>query len=226
MKLVALDTSTETLCLGISDDKKVLLEEKMLLERKHSTQLLPILRDALKRLGLSIKEMDGFIVGLGPGSFTGLRVGISMVKAMALSLEKPIVGVPTLDCLAEAVSVNGIQIAPLMDAKREQVYAALYERRNDLLQKKIEEKVIPPESFLKEITAKTLFLGGGASLYRDKIVKFLKEKASFADPTYDIPDPRTLLSLGRARFEKKKFENLNHLVPLYLYPKDCMIRKG
>ena len=225
MKLVALDTSTETLCLAISDDKKVLLKEKILLERKHSTHLLPILRDALKRHHLSIREIDGFVVGLGPGSFTGLRVGISMVKAMGFSLQKPIVGVPTLDCLAEAVSENGIQVAPLVDAKREQVYAALYERKNGLLHKKIEERVTPPDSFLKEIKTKTLFLGGGTNLYREKIVKVLGEDAAFTDPTYDIPDPETLLSLGIARFAKKRFEDPRTLVPLYLYPKDCMIRK-
>jgi len=225
MKLVALDTSTEYFCLGISDGEKVLLKERILLERKHSTHLLPILRDGLKRHRLSIQEIDGFIVGLGPGSFTGLRVGISMAKAMAFSLKKPVVGVPTLDCLAEAVPQNGIQIAPLIDAKREQVYAALYERKNGLLHKKIKERVTPPASFLKDLRTETLFLGGGTTLYREKIVEVLGERALFTDPTYDIPDPATLLSLGRIRFAKKRFEDLGTLVPLYLYPKDCMIRK-
>lgn len=225
MKLIAIDTSTEYLSLGVSEDKKILFAETFLLERRHSTDLLPILDKTLKRLKLSIEEFDGFIVGLGPGSFTGLRVGISMVKAMALALDKPIVGVPTLDCLAASVKENGLPIAPLVDAKRQQVYAALYEKRNSLLQKKMKEKVIPPDLFLKTLKGKTLFIGGGARLYKETIQKAMGKNALFGKSAYDVPDPETLVRLGGGRFEKREFVDLRSLVPLYIYPKDCMIKK-
>jgi len=225
MKFIAIDTSTEYLSLGISEDKKILFAETILLERRHSTDLLPILEKTLKKLRLSIRDIDGFIVGLGPGSFTGLRVGLSMVKAMALSLKKPIVGVPTLDCLAGAVPEKKFPIAPLVDAKRNQVYAALYEKTNGLLKKKVKEKVIPPESFLRTLKGKTLFIGGGATLYRDAIKRILGKKATFTQSSYDVPDPATLISIGVDRFKEKQFENPYTLVPLYIYPKDCMIRK-
>lgn len=225
MKLIAMDTSTEYLSLGIAEDKKILFAETILLERRHSTELLPILEKVLRRIKLSIREIDGFIVGLGPGSFTGLRVGISMVKAMAVSLEKPIVGVPTLDCLAFAVRRNGLPIAPLVDARRQQVYAALYERKNGLLKKKVKEKVVPPEPFLRTLKGKTLFIGGGATLYRETIEKVLGERACFGDSSYNIPDPGALLALGLERFSKKALEDPYTLVPLYIYPKDCMIKK-
>lgn len=225
MKLIAIDTSTEYLSLGVSEDKKILFAETILLEKRHSTELLPILEKVLKRLKLSIREIDGFIVGLGPGSFTGLRIGISMVKAMAVSLEKPIVGVPTLDCLAASVKENGVPIAPLVDAKRQQVYAALYERKNGLLKKKVKEKVVPPERFLRTLKGKTLFIGGGAVFYRETIKKVLGRRACFGRSSYDIPNPAALLLLGLGRFSKKAFEDPATLVPLYIYPKDCMIKK-
>lgn len=230
MKCVALDTSTEYLSLGICEDKKVLFTQTTLLERNHSALLLPILEDVLKRLGLSIRNIDGFIVGLGPGSFTGLRVGISMVKAMAVSLQKQVVGVPTLDCLAEALLEKGklpekMEVAPFVDAKRNQVYAALYIKQNGTLRKKIPEQVTPPDPFLKALRGETLFLGGGATLYRGVIQKTLGKRAHFTDSFHDIPDPATLLAMGFQRFQKKQLENPSTLVPLYLYPKDCMIRE-
>lgn len=225
MKLIAIDTSTEYLSLGISDGEEVLFAKSFFLERRHSTDLLPILEKTLKKLRLSIQEIDGFVIGLGPGSFTGLRVGLSMVKAMAASLRKPVAGVPTLEVLAEAVPGDGPQIAPLIDAKRQQVYAALYERKGEKLLKKVKEEVIPPEDFLRTVEGKTLFVGGGTALYRDMIQKRLGKNALFTDRAHDIPNPKTLLKLGRVRFAQKRFENVNTLVPLYLYPKDCMIKK-
>ncbi len=225
MKAIALDTSTEYLSLGIAEDKKILFEQAFLLERSHSTLLLPILGESLSRLDLSIQDIDGFIIGLGPGSFTGLRIGISMVKAMAVTLSKPVVGVPTLDCLAQSVSEKETQIVPFVDAKRNQVYAALYQRKNGSLQKRFREEVVPPEDFLKKVKGRTLFLGGGASLYREKIVEVLGLHALFADPSQDIPNPRTLLRLGMEKFSKKMFEDPRTLVPLYIYPKDCMIKR-
>ena len=225
MKFLAIDTSTEYLALGISEDQRILSAQKILLERRHSTDLLPILEETLKKLRLSIQEIDCFIVGVGPGSFTGLRVGISMVKAMALGLQKPVVGVPTLDCLAFAVPEKELPIAPLIDAKRQQLYAALYEKKNGFFKKKVKEKVIPPEKFLRTLRGKTLFIGGGATLYRDTIQGMLGKNAVFTDPSYDIPDPAALIALGVDRFSRKEFEDPATLVPLYLYPKDCMIRK-
>ena len=223
MKVIAIDTSTEYLALGISEDQRILSAQKILLERKHSTDLLPILEKTLKKLRLSIRGIDGFIVGLGPGSFTGLRVGISIVKVMAVALGKPIVGVPTLDCLAEAAPGEGDRVAPLVDAKRQQVYAALYERKNGFLRKKISENVIPPETFLKTLGGKTLFVGDGALLYRETIQRVLGNNANFTDAAYDSPNPSTLLRLGLKQFEKKCLEDPRTLVPLYLYPKNCMI---
>ncbi len=224
MKFLAFDTSTPYFSLGISKEGKTLFAERILLERKHSADLLPVLEKVLKRLKLPIREIDCFIIGLGPGSFTGLRVGISMVKVMAVSLQKPVVGVPTLDCLAEAVSDEETRIVPFIDAKRSQVYAALYERENGFLQKKINEQVTPPETFLGSLEGRTLFLGDGAFLYRSLIEKRLGKEARFAPPEQGIPDPATLLRLGGERFVRKAFENPRTLIPLYLYPKDCMIK--
>ena len=134
-------------------------------------------------------------------------------------------GVPTLDCLAGAVLGGGIQVVPFIDAKRNQVYAALYERKNGVLRKKIRERVTPPHSFLKTVRGKTLFLGDGAVLYKDMIRGMLGKRAVLADPAYHVPNPATLVAIGVDRFTKGRLENPYKLIPLYLYPKDCMINK-
>jgi len=225
MRLIAIDTSTDYFSLGISEDDQVLFSKSFLLYRKHSTELLPILEETLKKLRLSIREIDGFIVGQGPGSFTGLRVGISMVKGMAVSLQRPIVALSTLECLAQGAPPGSGSVAPWMDAKRSQIYAALYYKKNGAFREQWHEDVVTPDAFLKRVKGKTLFVGEGASLYREVIQSHLGKDAIFAHSRYNIPDPKVLLRVGGERFAKKRFESPYTLTPLYLYPKDCMIKK-
>ena len=225
MKLLGFDTSSDYLVLGISDGERMLYSESILLGRKHSTELFARLEKALKKARLTLKELDGFVVGQGPGSFTGLRIGISIAKALAYSLKKPIAAVPTMDVLAEPFRSESMPICPILDAKRSQVYACVYENNGKALKRTIEYQVTPVEPFVKTLKGKIIFLGEGLRLYEKEIRLLKKDEAVFAPEKFWIPAPQHLLSLGRSRFEQKQFDDPFALVPLYVYPRDCMIKK-
>jgi len=225
MKLLGFDTSSDRLVIGLSDGDKLLYHQSILLGRRHSTEIFTYLEKALKESHLTLQDLDGFVVGKGPGSFTGLRVGLSVAKTLAYTLKKPIVAVPTMDVLAEPFRSETVPICPILDAKRQQVYACLYESNGTLLKRTMDYVVTPVQPFVKTLKGEILFLGEGLHLYREEIRAVKKEEALFAPETSWIPDPEKLLSLGRIRFEKKQFDDPMHLVPLYVYPRDCMIKK-
>ena len=224
MKLLGLDTSSDYLVLGISDGEKMLYAQTILLGRRHSTELFSYLEQALKKAKLTLRELDGFVVGQGPGSFTGLRVGISVAKTLAYSLKKPLVAIPTMDVLVELFRSESIPICPILDAKRSQVYACLYERNGKALKRKTDYVVTPVGPFVKKLKGKVLFLGEGLRLYEKEIRSLKKSEALVAPETFWVPSPEELLSLGRSRFEGKQFDDPLSLVPLYVYPRDCMIK--
>ena len=225
MKLLGLDTSSDYLVLGISDGEKLLYRQATLLGRRHSTEIFSFLEKALKESRLTLQELDGFVVGQGPGSFTGLRIGLSVAKTLAYSLKKPIVAVPTMDVLAEPFRSEVTAVCPMIDAKRKQVYTCLYESNGKVLHRKTDYLVTPVEPFVENLKGKVLFSGEGLRLYQKEIVDLKKKDALFAPEKFWIPDPQHLLSLGRIRFEQKQFDDPLHLVPLYVYPRDCMIKK-
>jgi len=225
MKLLGFDTSSDYLALGVCDGDQMMNQETVLLGRRHSTELFPYLEKALKESGLTLQELDGFVVGQGPGSFTGLRVGLSVAKTLAYSLKKPIVAVPTLDVLAEPFKGEAMLVCPILDAKRQQVYACIYESNGESLHRTMEYVVTPIESLVETLPGKILFVGEGLRLYGEKIRSLKKEEAHFAPESFWVPSPEALLRLGRARFNEKQFDDPLHLVPLYVYPRDCTVKK-
>ena len=225
MKLLGFDTSSDYLVLGISDGERLLYRESILLGRRHSTEIFSFLEEALKHSKLTLQELDGFVVGQGPGSFTGLRIGISVAKTLAYSLKKPLVAIPTMDVLAEPFRSESVPICPILDAKRNQVYTCLYQGNGKTLKRTTGYQLTPVEPFVKTLKGKVLFLGEGLRLYQEEIQELKKDEALFAPEKFWIPSPEHLLSLGRVRFEQKQFDDPFHLVPLYVYPRDCMIKK-
>ncbi len=171
MKILAIDTSAVAAGCAVCEDGVVLAESFLNRKLTHSQTILPMAEDMLKNCQFSLKEIDAFAVAAGPGSFTGLRIGISAVKAMAFAAEKPAAGVSTLLALAyNLVGTRGI-ICPAMDARCGQVYTAVFRGTETSLERLIEDEAVPVEqifSQLEEISrAEKLpvwFVGDGAEL--------------------------------------------------------------
>ena len=178
MNILAIETSTKRLCVGAMSDKGKIVEYNLDSKIRHTELLLPTIKRALKRLKLSLSEVDYFAVGLGPGSFTGLRIGLATIKGFAKAKGAPIIGLATLDILASnALPSRSKIIAPLIDAKRNLLFTALYEVGvNDKLRRRSPYLLINIEELLSRLRPHKLvtFLGDGLFLYRRRLKQTMR----------------------------------------------------
>ena len=153
MKLLALDTSSMTATVALFDDNKLIGEYTLNHKRSHSQKLMPMIEEIIKSCDLTPKEIDAFAVSLGPGSFTGLRIGIATVTAMAQALDKMVVGVPTLEALAFNLFNSEGLVCPIIDAQRDLVYTGVYQWMDGNMMEVVKQQVLHIDeliSILKE----------------------------------------------------------------------------
>lgn len=224
MKILGIDTSSRVLSIALSQDDDIIAEENYILERRHSSFLIPKIQGLLEGAGMSIKAVDGFIIGLGPGSFTGLRIGVSAVKGFGIATQKPCIGVPSIDAMAFNAEVDTESIVPVIDAKRGRVYGAVYKKRQSHIIKKTDHLLLPIDKLMKKVKGPAIFLGDGLELYRQDIEK-LNKGSMFLEEEYWYPRAGNLIKLGIKKIRKGKKSDLSKLEPIYLYPKDCQVRK-
>ena len=179
MKVLGVDTSTESLTVSLINEKKSLVDYHTIGTLKHSALLIPTIKKALNKSKIKINDVDLFSVGIGPGSFTGLRVGLATVRALAIALRKPLIGVPTMDAIAhngymylkriKPHKLNTI-ICPVLDAKKKQVYACIYSQTGGKLRRKSKYVLCPIEDLLKRLKGPVLFLGDAIPLYKKQLL--------------------------------------------------------
>jgi tRNA threonylcarbamoyladenosine biosynthesis protein TsaB len=198
--------------------------------KKLSSLLIPVIQQTTEALGWKLKDIDYFACGIGPGSFTGLRTGIAAVKGIAWSLQKPVVGVPTLDILAHnAEKFEGV-IVPLIDAKRNLTYAALYKSSRGKLKRISPYMLCAPDALVEKIVQKAgraqkvIVFGDGLALCREEITKGVK-RAVLLDNDYWQISAWRIAKLAEGMIKEKKTTNALRLLPLYLYPKECQVKK-
>lgn len=225
MKILAIDTSTKFLSLALADDEKILASFHRNLEQQHCAKLIPEIDKLLKKAKVKLKNIDCFAISKGPGSFTGLRIGAATVKGLALATKKPMVGVPTLDVMAYNIKKNSCFIAPIVDAKRGNVYATLYSFACSKLKRHTKYLVLPIGEFLNYVKDETIFLGDGIVPYKNIIKDKLKKKAKFAKEKEWYPRAAVVAKLAFELIKRKKFEDPDKFTPLYLYPKDVQCRR-
>ena len=168
MKLLSIDTSSQSASCAISEDGKLLGEFFTNINLTHSQTILPMVHDLLEHTRTTLSQMDGFAVTTGPGSFTGLRIGLSAVKGMAHALGKPCVGVSTLETMAYQFQGQRCLVAPVLDARCAQVYTALFRWEGNTITRLAEDQAIPIQQLgesLKNVK-ETVFLVVEKSGYR------------------------------------------------------------
>ena len=223
MRILSLDTSTKNFSLVVSQNKEIVAERNIIMDKILSTSIIPEIENILKRARTPLSKLDGFVVGLGPGSFTSLRVGLSTVKALAFATNKPVVGISSLDAVAINVHKSETKnICVISDAKRNLVYAAVYQRQGEHLKRQSKYLLTPLDGVLKEIKGTTIFTGDAVGLFREQIVK---HKGMCEQEKYWPPRASYLLRLAWPRIQKRDFDDIHRLVPLYLYPKDCQVKQ-
>jgi len=227
MKILAVETSTSVLSLAVADGSKILAEHQSMSHKTMSDTIISKIEKLLSKAKVALSDIDGFAVGLGPGSFTSLRVGLSTVKALALVAAKPIVGVSSLDAIAAGIKQDG-DICVLTDAKRSMVYASFYETENSALTIRHGYQLGTVEEFLPHLESGMILAGDGVSVFKEEIDAFLKKnklKVTLADEKFFQPKAKALVQLSFERFNEKKFDHPAKITPLYLYPEDCQIAR-
>lgn len=225
MKILAIDTSSPMASIAILNGEELLLEISQLLDRSHSANIIPIIQQSLKQVGMTLQEFDGYAVGIGPGSFTGIRVGIATIKGLAYATRKPVVGVSSLCALAYNGSNTCDSVAVLVDAKKNLVYFAWYRpRQRGGLFEVIPPSLVSLKEALAKITRTTLFLGDIIQQYKSQIKRAKKKLARFAETTDHFPRAVWVGRLALEKFRQGKSQNLESLTPQYLYSRYCSIK--
>ena len=218
MKTLAIDTSTMMASCALLDEDRLLGEFSLNQEMTHSENLVPMTKEMLDNLNLKVEDIDLFGVAIGPGSFTGLRIGIATVKSFAHVFDRPIVGVSTLEGLAFNLPYNGY-IVPMIDARRDRVYTGIYHRINGNLINVVEPTIMEVEELLgllKEDYEKIIVNGNGTFIYRDIILNILKDKVDIAPINLNSCRASSIAELALAKYKEGYRDNYYDLVPNYL----------
>lgn len=212
---VAIDTSTDTAGLALVQDGEILAELSWRCGRNHSTQLLPNLSHLLEQAGLSLQSADCIIVARGPGSYNGLRVGISTAKGLAFSLGIPIVGISTLEAEAYQHAGTGLPVCPIFNAGREEIATATYQQKNGKWSQTADERLTTIEELCSGITVKTLFCGEFVPSVAAELKTLLKQKAVILSPSAGLRRAGFLAELGLKRFKAGDCDDPASLQPRY-----------
>lgn len=218
MRILSIDSATECASCAVIDDNKLLGEISLNDKKQHSVILLPIVDDLLKNLKLTIKDIDGFVVSKGPGSFTGLRIGMSVIKGLSQGTNKPFIAVSSLDALAYNMAYTEGIICPILDALRDNVYTALYSFEKDNLIKLTDYMAISIEELieiLKKYNSPVTFLGDATYKFKEKLENSLN-KAYFSPKHLNIVKASSLGELGLNLLSNGIKDDLYSTSPIYL----------
>jgi tRNA threonylcarbamoyl adenosine modification protein YeaZ len=212
--IVAIDSSTETASLALAQDNKVLAETSWRCGQNHSVELLPRLNQLLEEAKLSLRDTSVVIVAKGPGSFNGLRVGLSTAKGLAFSLGVPIIGISSLETEAYGHAQSGLPICPIFNAGRGEIAIALYQKTNSGWNTLAPEHITTADALGDKIKEKTLFCGEYGKTIARRLKKVLKEKAVIAPDR--MRSAVSLIKLAKPRIEAGDYDDPATLQPTYL----------
>ncbi|GGP16720.1 tRNA (adenosine(37)-N6)-threonylcarbamoyltransferase complex dimerization subunit type 1 TsaB [Oceanobacillus neutriphilus] len=215
MKILAMDTSNQVLSVALLDDKQLIGEITTNIAKNHSVRLMPAVEKLMKDVNVKPSELDRIIVAQGPGSYTGVRIGLATAKTMAWALDIPVIGVSSLEALAyQGILFDGI-ICPFFDARRGLVYTGAFQWKNEKLEIVMEEENILMTEWLVKLQKtgeRVLFLSQDTEAFKELITEYLQDKAVFADKSFQLPRAAHLALLG----EDREAGSVHTLVPNYL----------
>lgn len=215
MKLLVIDTTSRCGSLAIADDTGILAERQFLAERSVADRLPLLIRQAMEEARLDMAALEGIGVAVGPGSFTGLRVGVAAAKGLAYALRVPVAGYSSLAMLAMNFPYAAHPVFCLQDARKQEVYAGLY-RVTDQPLLLAPEAALPPAAIAERITEPTILAGEGAMVYADLLRQRLGELALFPDPVHHRTRGVNGIALARRIFAAGGGVGAQTLQPRYL----------
>jgi tRNA threonylcarbamoyladenosine biosynthesis protein TsaB len=226
MIILAVDTSTRTGSVAVLNGDTVLAEVEVTSQETHAKRLVSAIDVTLGMTDKTVADCNGFAVTTGPGSFTGLRIGISTVKGLGFATGQPVAGVSTLDALAYQFPSFPHLICPVLDARKGQVYTALYKSTGHMRWKRvIEGCAVEPGEWLKKVGGPCLFVGDGACVYAVLIKKTLSDLAYFAPAYMNRVRASVVGYIGMKQILDGQTTDVEQLVPHYIRKSDAEIKR-
>jgi tRNA threonylcarbamoyladenosine biosynthesis protein TsaB len=225
MRILAVDTATPCCSVALSEDGEVRAGAVDAGGVTHSRHLMGLIDHVLASAGWRTAQLDGFGVTRGPGSFTGIRIGMSAVMGLAQAVGRPVVGVSALETLAWPLLQHGAPVCALIDARRKEVYCGVYGRSANGLEALVPERVAPPQAAIDGISGPCFYVGSGARLYRQEIETWKGADARFAPAFQQHPDAAVVAWLTTKRLAAEGVAAAE-LRPLYLRKSDAQIHRG
>jgi len=222
--VLAIDTATTRVSAAIGDGGAVIGEVSLAGGRRHAEQLAPAIKYLCRELDVSLAQLAAIGVDIGPGLFTGLRVGVTTAKVMAQALRIPIVAVPSLDLVAYPLRHSNRLVVAVLDARRREVFAASYRPVPDGVQRVSDYAVWQPAELVAELESGTdelLLAGDGVATFRDEFASL--DHAEFAGVGHSAPSAAALVELATAHAEREEFQPQSEIRPLYLRTSDAEI---
>ncbi len=225
--ILAIDNSTMYGNVALTSSDGLLAEHTVLSRLTHSKRLLVSLENILTESALDWSQLDALAVCLGPGSFTGLRIGLATIKGIAMATGLPLIGVSSLDGLASQLPFARQQICTILDARKHEIYAAFYESsvESGEVQRTSEYLVMAPEQLTKQIDRPTIFVGDGVSVYGDFLKEALGSKALFAPEHIVFPRAATIGKLALNHYHQQHFLDPADAVPFYIRASEAEIQR-
>lgn len=233
MKILAIDTSASSESIALLEDDQLLAELTTCTQKTHAEKLLPSIKNLIDNSGITIEDIDGFALAVGPGSFTGLRIGLSTIKGLVWSLNKKIAGVSTLEALAMNIPYSDKPVCPLLDARKKEVYAGIYKLAPAGFKRGFDgnlpvcimpDTAIKPDLLLEKIKEPTIFLGDGIKVYGNLIRDMLKDMAVIA-PAHLWPVKASNIGLlAWKKFKSGSIDSPENIRLNYLRPSEAELK--
>ena len=218
MRLLAVETSTRAGGVALLEGECLRGEYLLDVSATHSERLMPAIDRLLADAGWAAADLQGLAVAVGPGSFTGLRIGLSVVKGLALALGIPVAAVPTLDAMAAALPFASLPVCPVLDARKGEVYACLFRWDGAAMRREWEYLALTPAHLAARLTEPVVLLGDGAPLIQTP-------HARPVPPHRRVPSPGAVGVLGEARLAGGQTVAAGELVPIYLRPSEVELKR-
>ena len=208
--ILCLETATTNCSVAIAKDGNIItLREDATAGYSHAEKLHIFIEEVLKEAELTQESLDAIAVSKGPGSYTGLRIGVSAAKGLCFALDKKLIAIPTLDVLAQQVSEDRT-IVPMLDARRMEVYSAVFNAEKKQI-RETQAEILDPQSFEDYKAQQITFIGNGVDKYKELCTH---EDAEFI--TNALPSSKEMAVLAETAFQQQRFEDVAYFVPYYL----------
>lgn len=225
MLVMGIETSTMQGGIALVSEEGLLSEYTLNVKATHTERLLPLVDRALRDAGVPLSRIDGLAVAIGPGSFTGLRIGLSTAKGLSAAAGTPLVGVPTLEAMAWILPFCAHPVCPILDARKGEMYCALFRHDGDRLIRLMEDAALSPDDLVSRIEGPTVFLGDGLGAYGGLLKMRLKERALFPPFSRRGGSAAAVADLGRRRLLQGHRDEIAELAPRYLRPSEAELKR-